>query len=483
MLSQALIDYAGNKTGLFNRLVEIHNIAYNAGDDVVYPANQVFNIEVTLINSDNAKTIKLTPNTNFNGCTFNVKNVTGVTATLFTLSTPNSQVHSVTITKNLLTYGAYVTGSGGEMDSHTKLLVVKDQNLWTTRTEGEDPYFYRRDILLVVNNIVQNNPISTYNNAASSPSCTYFDVTESQKTICNATINRTFDSTSVTRVLLLHRQYNVSVENIEVNTPTPVTLLNDEMFMVIDSAKISFTDISITNTYSDINNWGYGFYMNNVWDSSFEGLTATAVWGIFGTKNINVVSLADCDINRFDIHCYGRDVTCEGCTFHNNNREHTFNRFSSLFGTLMYNSCIFYMFRPIKIDHNYNAYTPFDLVINDCTVTIPADNNYLFEIPHFRNDINSRPELQEKCLPNIDISNLAMNVVSGVTNFYFMKFYDFTYTGSFHYMSDFIADVYPYTQQSPDYVNFYASSHPITLASTLNVSLSRRATPTIMNIT
>ena len=57
LLSQALIDFAGNATGLYNRLIEIHQIAYLAGDNVVYPQGQVFNIELTLDNSGNTKTI------------------------------------------------------------------------------------------------------------------------------------------------------------------------------------------------------------------------------------------------------------------------------------------------------------------------------------------------------------------------------------------------------------------------------------------
>ena len=80
---------------------------------------------------------------------------------------------------------------------------------------------------------------------------------------------------------------------------------------------------------------------------------------MFGNNNVNKAMLQNCDINRFDIHCYGKDVSFEKCSF-----VDFYNQFSSVYCELYFRSCTFTSFFPILMEYSYNAYTGFDLVFD-----------------------------------------------------------------------------------------------------------------------
>lgn len=503
LLSQALITYSANPIGLYNSLRQIHYQAWLYGDSVIYPVSQTFNIEVVLDESGNQMSIGLSPYTDFNNCIFNVTNQTGKTVDLFKLFSPGVDTQPVSIPKSQLHAGAHVYGSNNELNSSPKLIIVTDENRWTTRNEFNDSGilettdFYRKDILFLSDNIFQNDPISTYNNAYSNPSCQYIDVSISQKVFKNLIFNRTSASTSLTNLVLVNYQYNVRIENVEITTPQPMEeggIYFDKCISINHCAKVEVVDVTISKTYSVIGHWGYGFSLFNVWDSYFEGIIAyDTEKGVFDSNNTNVFKIVDSHVNRVDVHCYGKDITCEDCTFENiANKHNVFNRFSSFFGTLKYKNCVFDEFLPVRIDSAYNAFTAFDLVMEQCTLNVvyvinPIETilyNCIVHIPVIDNTINPRPELQHKCLPNLMISDLTLHIPAGITEFCFIKISNLSYTGNYYYMDTMNVDIYPYSQAGPALVTFYDTCYyPIQLVEQLSVSLERRAFPTIRRIT
>ena len=60
---------------------------------------------------------------------------------------------------------------------------------------------------------------------------------------------------------------------------------------------------------------GYAFSLNNVANFRAEKVVAKAPWGVFGGNNVNNTVLVDCEINRYDIHCYGKNVRADRCKF------------------------------------------------------------------------------------------------------------------------------------------------------------------------
>ena len=161
--------------------------------------------------------------------------------------------------------------------------------------------------------------------------------------------------------------------------------------------------------------------MENISDCTIRRLKAEAQWGIFGNNNINNLTLEDCDINRFDIHCYGRDITFRNCTFRNNlNDINTYNQFSSVFGTIIFDNCRFLHFYPVLHESSYNAYTGYNLVMRNCYMELDRNHDCIIRAGKLENVTNSRPELKEKCWPNIDINGLTLKT-NGIIDFYLFK--------------------------------------------------------------
>ena len=139
-------------------------------------------------------------------------------------------------------------------------------------------------------------------------------------------------------------------------------------------------------------------------------MQGSANWGVFGDNNINLATIEDSQINRFDIHCYGRDVYFKNTVFNN-----LYNQFSSLYGTLMYENCRFVHFVPVLFESSYAAYTPFNLVIKDCEIDVDKDRPYLINAGNpSKKAERPRTELRRVSWPNIEIKNLKVNAQSGV---------------------------------------------------------------------
>lgn len=430
-----------SRTDLLDKIRSIHEKAYANGDPIVYPKGKKFRIEIP----HDFKPIKLTANTDFNGCTFSVRN-TYAKVFLFEMK-PNTAPQAISIDKQQLTSGMKIETKG----KSPKLLIVKDNNLWTLRYDFDNQgditnikqECFRRDLFFVENNIIKNNPISTYDNDASAPTCQYIEIDTRQKTFSNLKLIREKSSTAVTNLIRIEYQYNILLNNINVQTylqkDEDKRFYYDQCLYIENCANVSMSNITVRNTYSAQSIWGYAVEMNNVLDCTFDRLSITAIRGGFNTTCANNLLFKDCHLNRADIHYYGRDLTCIGCTFENTlNSFHVYNRVSSFFGTLKYEKCVFNHFIPVRIDSEYNSFTSFNVEMNDCTLNIyhqpPLTYNCICHIPILESLENTRAELRRKNLPNIKVNNLKLEGPSSLKDFYFFIVHKNKYTGNVYGM-------------------------------------------------
>ena len=293
-----------------------------------------------------------------------------------------------------------------ELSTGDKLLALNDKNPWTERI-GYGYRVFRQDLIWVHDGKGMNTPIAPWNTDSTQLSASYYDVDTSQKVFRNLTLHRRENCTFRTECLHLKGQFNVLVENVHVTTPKS-KMIADGVFNVSSSARITFRDVTVDGTYSGYGRWrdyGYAFALNNLWDTKFERVTADGNWGVFGTNYLSNTTLTDCDINRFDIHCYGRDVLLKRCTLRQRQTQ-----FSSMYGTVTFDSCRFADCIPVRIRSSYNAYTPFDIEMRDCTFELTRRHHSLVNVMLLDTAANSRPELSHKCWPNLTVSNMTVIV-------------------------------------------------------------------------
>lgn len=391
-----------NKEGVdaFWALYNAHTEALETGKSVKYPGGD---IRITI--PEDAKSIPLTNKTDFGGTTFTVENKSIDGFFLFTLI---GEVKSIDIEQSLL--GGRNFSSVPELSKGTVLLLLWDENPWVKNRKGYSYGATRQDNLLLKDGIAQNDPVMPWNNPETTrPRITYVQTDDSSKVIQNVTFNRTHSSTMKTMLVRVEYQNNVLLNNITINTPQNDEMYGDYVVRVYNSTNVIVRDVTINGTYSQNNEFGYGINMLNNWNTSFIRLIANAKWGVFGTSNMNKVSLEDCDINRFDIHCYGRDITMKNCVFRN-----LYNQFSSVYGTIRYEHCFFYKHTPYLNETSYNCYTPFTLEIEDCVWEVPSQKTpeALCAIGGLFNEYNERPELNKRAYPNVYVDGLKVIVPS-----------------------------------------------------------------------
>lgn len=301
-----------------------------------------------------------------------------------------------------------------ELASDDQLLILTDNHPWTER-RGYGYCVYRKDIIWVHNGHGINATIAPWNTDSTKLSATYINIDTSLKVVKGLTLHRTENSSFRTNFITLNGQYNVLLEDIHITTPKS-KMINDQAFGVYNSARITFRNITVDGTYSGYGRWrdyGYAFSMNNTWDCHFEHVTADGNWGVFGTNNLSTTILEDCDINRFDIHCYGYNASLHRCILKQRQTQ-----FSSMYGTVLFDSCQFIDCIPVRIRSSYNAYTPFDIQMNNCTFELTRRHHALVNVMLLDTALNSRPELSEKCWPNLQINNMNVIVPRNVRTMY-----------------------------------------------------------------
>ncbi len=398
--------YASAKTGeeRYEVLYRTHEEAIKRGGTVDYSGFGTIELAIPA----KAKSIPLPYYCDFKGTTFIVENKEK-NIFLFSLQ---AKEQGIEIPKHLL--GADKSGLP-MLSGRNVLLSVNDGNPWVQNRKGYEYGATRRDMIIVKNGMMKNLPVMPYDNDVSSPVCSIYPLTKKKKTIKNVSLIRSDSSLYKTFLLQVDGQYNVSVSGVRIVTPESA-LNADKAISVTNSAKIRFNDIVIEGTYSHLKESGYGIQMNNVYDVSFKRMKADAAWGVFGTNNVHYARLTDCDINRFDIHCYGRDVFFKDCTFRN-----IYNQFSSVFGTINFTRCEFIDCCPVLIEYSYNAYTGFDLVLEKCLFKPSASKNYIINAGFLDDDENARPELRQKCWPNVYINGLRIDAPEDVKTVYLFR--------------------------------------------------------------
>lgn len=398
---------AKNGVERYDCLYRTHCAALEAGVNVSYKGIDSLDIEIT----EGVKSIPLTENTDFCGLVLRVHNK-AKKHFVFELSQSTKELR---IEKSKIDSGDF--SDVYQVSSGKVVMVLEDKNPWVRNRRGYEYGAIRKDIVFLENGMAINKPIAPYNTDTSFPSVHYFKASLRTKRFSNITFIRSPQNTMRAFLIRISNQNDVELSNIVCKTPKN-NLTSDQIISVIDCANIVFKNIQIFGSYSQINKSGYGISMNNVYNVSFYNLNAHADWGIFGNNNVNTIKLFNCDINRFDVHCYGRDIFFEKCIFRN-----LYNQFSSIFGTVSFRKCEFFDFIPVLFEPSYNAYTKFDLIFKNCVIHANKEKNYLISGGELKGiNTGERAELSRQEYPNLYINGLKIELPKEENNYYIYRF-------------------------------------------------------------
>ena len=311
----------------------------------------------------------------------------------FPLFTLHQNIKRIEVTKD--DFNANRFESYSDLRQEMCLLVVHDVSPWVKERNGYNYPHIRRDVLLLKDGHSKNSVIYSYRSKESKPIFFYTYVSDVEKIVQNLTFVRNENSTYKTFCISLMNHNLVTLRNIHIHTPKS-SLYADAAISVENCTNIKLDYLQIDGTYSNVNQYGYGVSLNNVWNIFISNMFARASWGVFGNNNINVAYLQNCDINRFDIHCYGKNIEFENCRI-----TGLYNQYSSIFGSIRHRNCIFDNATPCLIEGSYNAYTPFDLIFENCIFRLNKTKNSIVSLFALSNLKNQRAELSQKSLPNV----------------------------------------------------------------------------------
>lgn len=391
----------------YEALLKAHKAAIERGLYINYCGIDTIHIAIP----QHAESIPLSEKNDFSGVVFNVTNKTNDFFLFYNVNEAK-EIDLPAYSIDNSTFKEYPLLANGR-----KLLVVEDKIPWVKNRSGYTYGHTRKDILLLENGYALNTTIMPYNNSSSSVFCKYYNLDQKSRVhISNLTFVRTKESTAETYLCSIRGLNDVRLKNVRLKTPD-TDMVNDLAILINDCTNVVFEDVMIDGTYSRLNHSGYGICMDNIWNFRAKRLIGKAKWGIFGNNNINTVTMEKCDINRFDIHCYGRDVVFKKCVFRD-----LYNQFSSVYGKIEFNKCEFIDFTPVMFEPSYNAYVKFDLKFKNCIVHSTASHNHLIYANGLKgNSTNERQELAKQEYPNLYIKGLK---VIGNESYYIYSFED-----------------------------------------------------------
>lgn len=391
------------KTGedRYKILYDCHSKAVKLGKRVSYDGIRTLKLEIP----KDAAPIPLTEHTDFSGVTFEVTNKSR-NSYLFYLTRPLKKIN---VKGDKIDEGDFTEYP--ELSAGRCLLVINDKMPWIENRKGYDYGANRKDVTIVRRGKGLTPVVQSYATETSVPECFYCTIDDKPVVLENLTFKRMAASTKITYLVKIENQANVTMSNIMIVTPDTEDKYGDVAITANNVDGLTMKDVTIQGTYSQKNKYGYGVYLNNVSNLAVERMKGHANWGVFGNYNVNRATLKDCNINRFDIHCYGKDVSFENCVF-----TGLYNQFSSIYGDVKFDRCEFTRFTPLLIEPSFNAYTPFNVSWNDCVFNMDEKHNFLLYLYGLSDDKNPRPELSKKNLPNVDVKNCTMNVTQGVKN-------------------------------------------------------------------
>lgn len=383
---------AVSATDRYRVLLATHQAAVAAHSQVDYSGIDTIGLDIP----DDFKSIPLAAYNDFKGCVIRVRN-TQRRVVLFTCASDRTPVN---VDKALIDTGVFV--SVPELAENRKLLVIEDQNPWVEQRKGYRYGHQRRDILLLENGHAKNSVVMPYCNVQSSPLCVCISPRYAFLVVKNLTLIRDSSSTVITSAFDISGIDSVLVSDFSIITPES-PLVGDNAVKITDCSNVTFSHVTIKGTYSRTDYYGYGILMDNIWNFRAENLFADGNWGVFGTNNMNTSTIANSTINRFDIHCYGRNAYFDSVRFFK-----LYNQFSSHFGIVSFRHCEFRDFVPVLIEPSYNAYTEFDLIVDSCVFYTTRAKNYLVNTGSLDGQPNARPELSEKKLPRLKVTDLKV---------------------------------------------------------------------------
>lgn len=387
-------------------LYNTHQKAILEGKTVDYTGIDTIFIEIPY----NAKSIPLTEDNNYAGVKIAVKNKSKD----FFLFGYENKHYPIKVSKEEIDRGVFK--NNGVLSEGRYLLLVQDQKPWVENREGYNYGHIRKDILLIENGIAVNRPVMPYNNKFSAPECCYYPLLQDRLIFRNLTIYRTEDCTYKTFVCNVVGVDSLFIRDVSIITPNNQRE-NDRMISIQNCTNVIFDRLRIDGTYSRKDYSGYGVVMNNVWNFTAKNMYGHGNWGIFGNNNISKAIIIDSDINRFDIHCYGKDVCFKNVVFRNR-----YNQFSSVYGTIQFDSCSFINFVPVINGVSYHAYVGYNLVFNNCKYSTEHDTPLFLECGYIDDFFNNRHELSKRCLPNVTINNVTMEIPRIAPNIYLFFF-------------------------------------------------------------
>ena len=383
-------------------LYEAQSAAIKKGTAVDYSGIKVIDLEIT----SDFKSIPLSGKDDFLGVVFNVKN-NAKDVFLFTLL---QRPKHIEIPRKLLDGKSF--GSIPELRYGEYLLIVEDKQPWVDNRVGYDYGHTRKDILSIKDGRSVNTVVSSYNNMESSPDCLFFPVTQGNRFIKSFVLNRVSGSQYKTRCMDIRGQGHLLIENVTIKTPKS-NLTGDYAIRIQDCADIVLKDIVIDGTYSSSSKYGYGININNTWNTRMVNLKGHGEWGVMGNNNMSDTYLYNCEINRFDIHCYGRNVFLSDCII-DGGEKGWYCGGSSIYGTIQYDRCQFSNCIPISYGNSYKTAVGADVIFNDCIFKVTKKRNAVFSSSVLEAASNPRRGLSRKDFPNIEINRMKIIVPKGV---------------------------------------------------------------------
>lgn len=400
------LNEARSDTARYRVLLRTHQEAVRRGADISYEGVGRLSIELP----PDAVSIPLPHRCDFAGTRLHVSN-DAKNMTLFVMS---NAAQDVEVDASLLDGGDFT--SVEQLRQGWKLLVLSDKEPWVAERIGYGYAAMRSDVLLLHDGHALNSAAMPYAAPPSRPTTRVVSVDDDDKWVRDLVIDRAEGAAFKTNCFSFSGVNGLRLEQITINTPYDPKKYADAAVHFGTCTNIEVNDMVINGTYSQQHEYGYGISMNNTWNVVFNRLKATGAWGVFGTNNISNTTLNHCDVNRFDIHCYGRNAYFRGCTFRG---QHV--QYGSGFGEIVYDSCTFEQCHPVFIRPEYNAYTPMDVVLRHCIIYATPQKDCVLKVGRLDTPPNSRPELTQKCWPNVVMEDVTV-VLSRITQrFYLYK--------------------------------------------------------------
>lgn len=394
-----------NRIDAYRILLKCHQDAVAEGCSLSYKGIKSINLELP----NDVVSIPLPDKTDFVGVTITVENRVKDIA----LFSRVNRAMPVTVKKEEIDNGLFCEES---LKKGMVILTIHDAKPWVHNRKGTSDKVTRRDVLLLEDGHTYMRPICPYNNEESSPICEFYLVNKHRKEFKNLCFVRSVNSDHITTLIKVRGENNMIIKNIRTKTPDNDHMYADGIFSIDNSVNISFDNLTIEGSYSQKDKFGYGIIVNTVYNLILKNVMAKTKWGTFCSSNLQNLKLENCDINRIDLHCYGKNFDCRNCNFAGRDIP-----FASIFGTVKFSKCQFSQGLPLYLRQEYNANTPFSVIWDKCIFNFQKGANSLIGVNGLSEERPTRNELTHKNLPNITIKNCRINLPDNVDSWNLIK--------------------------------------------------------------